>query len=166
MLCLKFKLWFLAPVPDPPPSFIFGIMYCFTTWIFVWLSTFRPLSTLTTISCIMIDRQTSSAFSKNQNKCYVLKLCNQAHAIVFLFIEVECPLKWSNHLPPPPPCWILLWGTDPGRRLPHSLPLCVRLNFGGKWVLFQSILEVDGYANMGMFLMSFSNMGIQYSVFR
>ena len=38
------------------------------------------------------------------------------------------------------------------------------LEFGWNWVLFQSILEQEGYANMGMFLMSFSNMGAIFSI--
>ena len=34
----------------------------------------------------------------------------------------------------------------------------VWLKFGGKWVFFQSMLEQEGYVNIGMFFMSFSIM--------
>ena len=42
-----------------------------------------------------------------------------------------------------------------GGDFPNPYPY-VWLKFGGKWVLFQSKLEQEGYAHMGMF---FSNMG-------
>ena len=40
----------------------------------------------------------------------------------------------------------------------------VWLKFGGKLVFFQSILKQEGYVNMGMFFMSFSNMGTIFSI--
>ena len=39
----------------------------------------------------------------------------------------------------------------------------VCLKFGGKWV-FQSILEQEGYVNIGMFFMSFSDVGTTLSL--
>ena len=45
-----------------------------------------------------------------------------------------------------------------------NLYLYVWFKFGEKWVPFQFILEQEGYADMGMSLMSFSNVGTISSI--
>ena len=53
----------------------------------------------------------------------------------------------------------LIWAQ--GGDFPQSLPVCVVKIWR---VIFQSILAQEGHANMGIFLMSFSNIGTMFSI--
>ena len=54
--------------------------------------------------------------------------------------------------------------SSPGEATSPNPYLYVRLDFGGKWVIFQSRLEQEGYPHMSRFWGSFSNMDTMFMV--